>query len=216
MITRGGLGFALFEAKDLRMFRKIQYFGKEIAISVPKGDHIFEFLVEAEDQIGIFERIVEVFSCHQANIISVSASLEEDEQKFAINLFADFSKANCTVDNLLEELKRLRFVTKAYSADMRGKMFDRFLFPIRMMKGSRVLLMQVEPLLSIERHLVESLGSAGSAIMFEEGKSYAQEVFNQYVSAFSDASWEAFLENVKDGLRVTVGDLRFQWILRRF
>jgi len=71
------------------------------------------------------------------------------------------------------------------------------------MNEDRVLLMRVGPLLNIEKHLVNKMGSAGAAIMYEEGKSYAGEAFKQYRSALPNASIEDLLENIKDGLRVT-------------
>jgi hypothetical protein len=185
------------------MTKEREYFEKSVAITTPAGDHIFEFLIELRDQVGVFEKIVEVFTKHDAYIRTVSAAPEEGEHKFVTNIFADFSKANCTADALLEELRRLSFVRKAYSADMRGRLFDRFLFPVKIMNEDRVLLMRVGPLLNIEKRLVDQMGSAGAAIMYEEGKSYAGEAFKQYKSALPNASIEDLLENIKDGLRVT-------------
>ncbi len=180
-----------------------EYFEKSIAITAPQGDHIFEFLVEAKDQPGVFERIVKVFAAHDVDVRSVSGAPEEGKQKFVTNLFVDFSAANCTAGDLLEELKRLPFVRKAYYADLKGRMFDRFLFPLQMLGGRRVLLMRVEPLVQIENRLVERFGSAGRTIMYEEGRSYAEVAFLQYREALPRASAEALLENIKDGLRVT-------------
>ena len=144
------------------MTREREYFEKSVVITTPAGDHIFGFLVEARDQVGVFEKIVEVFTKHDVYIRSVSAAPEEGEEKFMTNIFVDFSKANCTVDALLEELRRLSFVSKAYSADMKGRLFDRFLFPVKIMNEDRVLLMRVRPLLNIEKRLVDQMGSAGA------------------------------------------------------
>jgi len=189
--------------QDPNMTKEREYFEKSVAITTPAGDHIFEFLIEAKDQVGIFEKIVQVFTKHDVYIRTVSAAPEERKQKFTTNIFVDFSKANSTADDLLEELRRSPFVKKAYFEDMKERLFDRFLFPVKIMNEDRILLMRVGPLLSVEKHLVDQMGSAGAAIMYELGKSYSGEALKQYRSALPNASTEALLENIKDGLRVT-------------
>jgi hypothetical protein len=192
----------------LESSREREYFAKNIAITKPPGDHIFEFLIEGRDEIGALESILRAFSKHKINIRTISAGPgQQVEGKrgnlFVTSAFCDFSKADCTIELLLGELRNLPFVRNALSADMTGRLFDRFLFPMKIMGEHRVILFRVEPLLNIEKHLVERMGSGGAAMMFEEGRSYAEEVIAQYKKALPDLEAEALLDSIKDGLRAT-------------
>jgi hypothetical protein len=180
------------------------YFEKSLPITRPPGDHIFEFIIEATDRIGVFKMILDVFAKQRVDVRTISASPEDGEKKlFVTSLFADFSKARTSMDGLLEEIRELAIVRRAYAVDMKGRLFDRFLFPLRIMNSSRVLLLRVEPLLNVEKRLVQQMGSAGAAIMYEEGGFYAAEAFKEYRASLPDAETETLLENIKDGLRVT-------------
>ena len=122
---------------------------------------------------------------------------------FIASLFCEFSRADCTVEAFEDELKCLPFVIRAHSADMTGKYFDRFFFPLSIMNNNRIILMRTKPLLRIEKSLVDNLGSGGAALMFQEGRVYAEETINQYRKMMPNLSSDEFLENMKDGLRVT-------------
>jgi hypothetical protein len=63
--------------------------------------------------------------------------------------------------------------------------------------------MRTEPLLEVEKHLVEVLGSAGDTVMFVEGKTYASKTWMHLKNALPNASHEELLQNVMDGLRAT-------------
>lgn len=183
---------------------KARYLTKQLTLDRPKGDNIFEFAIEAEDEVGTFANIVSVFASHRVDIRSVSANQSDGSDIFVSSFFCDFTIANCTVDHIQKELMHLPGVVNVQSANMDGKVWDKFFFPISLMKNkNRVIVMRVEPLLRVERNLIQTMGSAGASIMFQEGRSYANEVFLQYKEILPDASTEQMLETIKDGLRTT-------------
>ena len=181
-----------------------QYFTRYLSITKPRGDHIFEFLIYGIDQPGAFIKIVDIFSRHGVDIKSISASPDQTEGSFFVsNAFCDMSKADCTTDTIISELRSLSFVRKALFADMQGRLFDKFLFPTTIMNKSRVILMRVEALLRIEKSLMDKIGSGGAVMMFNEGKIYGEEALKQYRLALPNASTEVLIENIIDGLRAT-------------
>jgi hypothetical protein len=181
-----------------------EYFTRYLSITKPRGDHIFEFLVYGIDKPGTFIRIVEVYSRHGIDIRSISASPDQgDESFFVSTAFCDMSKADCTTDTVVAELRSLSFVRKVLFADMKGRLFDRFLFPTMIMNKNRVILMRVEALLKIEKFLMDEIGSGGAGMMYNEGKIYGGEVVKQYQLALPNATVEVLVENILDGLRAT-------------
>lgn len=184
-------------------YPEVQYLPKQLPLTRPSGENIFEFAIEA-DEVGAFANIVRIFSNHRVDIKSVSASKAEALDRFVSSLFCDFTIAECTPDQIKEELKHLPGIISIQSANMDGKLWDRFFFPLSLMKNkNRVIIMRVEPLLRVERNLIQTLGSTGASIMFQEGRTYANEVFLQYKEILPNASAEELLDTIKDGLRST-------------
>jgi hypothetical protein len=184
---------------------KTRYFQKVLPITKPNGENIFEFAIVAEDKIGAFEALVDIFSKHRIDIQSISANkLKEanSKTKFVAGLFCEFSYSDATVEQIEFELKSLPSVLEVQSCDMKNWIWDRYFFPTSLAQ-SRIIMMRVEPLLRIERNLIERLGTGGAAIMFHEGEVYAEETFLEYKSMLPDASKERLLHCVIDGLRAT-------------
>jgi predicted amino acid-binding ACT domain protein len=183
---------------------KNRYIPKQLPLTRPSGENIFEFAIEAYDKVGSFANIVRVFSNHNVDIKSVSAGKMEESDHFVSSLFCDFTNGECTVEQIKEELEHLRGIISVQSANMDGKLWDKFFFPLNLMKNkNRVIIMRVEPLLRVERNLIQTMGSAGASIMFQEGQTYANEVFLQYKEILPKVSTKEFLETIKDGLRTT-------------
>jgi hypothetical protein len=174
-------------------------------LTKPKGDHIFEFLIYGRDEPGILVKIVDIFTKHKIDIRSISASPEqlEDRPYFVSNAFCDMSKADCTTESIVIELRKFSFVKRVLYADMKGRLFDRFLFPTLIMNKNRVILMRVEALLRMEKSLRDKMGSVGTVMMFDEGKVYGEEALKQYKLALPGATPEILVENIIDGLRAT-------------
>ena len=86
---------------------------------------------------------------------------------------------------------------------MKGRLFDKFLFPTVIMNKDRVILMRVEALLRMEKSLLDKMGSVGAVMMFNEGKVYGDEALKQYRIALPNATTEILAENIIDGLRAT-------------
>jgi hypothetical protein len=178
------------------------YYPKRVVIAKPQGKNIFEFVVQLDDKVGAYMELVSSISTHNADIRSGSLDRLDNSKDFLANFYCDMSKADCDAASLASFIRELHSVRKVDYADMSGKLIDRFLFPTTIFDGVRVLIMRVEPLLNIERELMKKFGSAGAAIMFDEGRAYATETMKQWRSVMPNASPQELLETVKDALRV--------------
>ncbi len=128
---------------------------------------------------------------------------EEKSDCFVTGFFCDLTLADCTAEQLESELKHLQFVIEVHCADMKGWIWDRFFFPTSITNNNRVIIMRVEPLLRIEKNLIESMGSAGAAIMLREGQVFAEVTFLQYKKMLPYADKERLIQSSVDGLRAT-------------
>lgn len=183
--------------------RGSEHYTKFFSLSKPLGEAVFELLIVTRDQVGATSKITGEIARHNIDILSINGANDADIERFVLTIFCDFAKADCKVEQIVGELRKFPFVTKAEYVNAKSRLFDRFHFPIRIMDKHRAILMRVDPLLRVQKHLQEHLGSAGESIMFEEGQSYARETWLQYKKAVPNANHEEILENVKDGLRAT-------------
>ena len=118
---------------------------------------------------------------------------------------ANLAQSDRSAEELRKEIKAMSFVQRVEFASTQKSPFDKFHFPIVVFAGSRALILGMDRVLNMEKSLEQELGSAGSAIMFREGETYAAEVTNGYklVTKGPDFTLQSLLEVVTDGLRAT-------------
>lgn len=180
-----------------------EHYTRFFSLSKPLGEDVFEFLIVTRDQIGATSKITGEIARHNIDILSITGANDVAIERFVLTLFCDLAKADCTAEQVVDEIRKFPFVTKVDYVDAKGRLFDRFHFPIRIMNRYRAILMRADPLLRVEKRLEQVLGSAGATVMFEEGKVYVRETWVHYRKSLPNASLEEILQNAVDGLRAT-------------
>lgn len=178
-----------------------RYFPRNIGVANPPGRDVYEFLVVWDSKADGLSQVLGVFSRHEASVLLSHSQVGEGRDTVVGMFFCELVGPGPPVETLLAAIKKLSFVSIAEYASAQSSLFERFLFPVTVWGRERVIVMRLDPLLNIENRLMRDLGSAGGAIMFREGVSYAVETIHQYKRVLGDASYDTFLENVKDGLR---------------
>jgi predicted amino acid-binding ACT domain protein len=180
------------------------YYTRFLSLSKPLGEDVFELLVVAKDEIGVTSKVTGEIARHKIDILSIDGANDPQLDRFVFTIFCDIAKADCTAEQVVEEIRKLAFVTGIDYLSAKGRLFDRYRFPIKMMNKHRAVLMRADPLLRVEKHLREMLDAAGDTIIFEQGKIYAHEAWGrQFKMALPDASPEETVRNLIDGLRAT-------------
>jgi hypothetical protein len=184
-----------------------------LSLSKPSGDSVHEVFLTWKHEDSAQQKILDLLDRTAINVEMAYSFHDLPSDRFVGIFFCDFSSSKVPLEGLAEELKKLPFVVDAHSADMSGSIFEKFSFPPVIMNKHRVMIMRAEPLLRVERRLRERLGTAGTVMLYEEGKIYAKDVIRHYMEFIPNASKEALLENLKDGLRATgFGIFRFDRI----
>jgi hypothetical protein len=184
---------------------KAKYIPRNLAVSIWPNEKVYEFLVVWKRELRSLGAIVEVFARHDAEILMAHCQLDPGTGTLSGTYYCDLAQADRSAEELRKEIRAMSFVQRVEFASTEKSPFDKFHFPIVVFSGSRALILGMDRLLNMEKRLGEDLGSAGSAIMFREGESYAAEVMKGYklVTDAPDFSLESLLEVAKDGLRAT-------------
>jgi hypothetical protein len=180
-----------------------KYYPDHLAFTRPSGDMLHEFLVVWKKQEDSLVTLFKLLHDSGADILLAHTTRDGEQDSNITSLFLDFTKASFSPAALKDEIAKLPNVTEVDFVNMNGSIFDKFYFPPTIFNNSRVLVMRLSPLLKIERRLRERLGTAGTIIMFEEGKSYAKEVLFEYKASLQTEDKQLILSNVVDGLRAT-------------
>jgi len=163
----------------------------------------YELLIVASSEAGSTLEIISTFSKFNIELNKAYVYYYPEHNRRVFGAFCDFSNAKIKIDLFSKELKKLPSVVRVEYNSSKDRMFDTFFFPLTLMDKHRVILMRVDPLLNMEKSLIDRMGSAGSAIMFDEGVRYAMGTVGQYKGALSGESAEILLRNVRDGLIAT-------------
>jgi len=163
----------------------------------------YEFLIVAKNEAGSTLEIISTFSKFDIELSKAYVYNYREPNRRVFGAFCDFSKAKIEIVPFSEELKKLPSVVRVEFDSSKNRMFDRFFFPIMLMDKHRAVLMRVDSLLNMEKNLTERMGSAGSAIMFDEGVSYAEQTVGHYREILPSQGIEVVLRNITDGLIAT-------------
>ncbi len=176
---------------------------RNIGISVPSGEGIYEIVVVGKDRIGVLRDLAEIIASHGISLVETGMYQAFDHGEFVFAGYGDFRTAKCNPQELKSELKKLSFVIEVQVDLPASKTFDRHLFPIVISGGERVIVLRMESFLKVEKRLEEAMGSGGGTIMYEVGRDYGLEVVNRYKELYLHENEAKLLEILRSGARAT-------------
>ncbi len=191
-----------FQGKKRRRERNL-YYPNNLPLATPPGENIFEFLIVSKDEIGVVANITTIFANHRVNIQDFKSIFDPNSGTYVCILYADFSQADCIVEEALNQIKSLHFVRNIEAQKTEGRLFDSFLFPLLIRNKIRVLALRMDGLLKTERRLIQKMGSAGSSIIFEVGRNYGTDVMLAMQTDLGSSDKTSLLTNFELGLRAT-------------
>ncbi len=187
-----------------------EYYPRNIGLAKLGTSSTFAFLVTGKDEKGAQTTVLNAFFAHGAKIIFQTGYLDENYSEFTLCLSCDFKEADVSPDNLVIELRKFKFVVTAVCSTMKGRFFDRYLFPLTMMDSHRVV--------ALDSDFVAELGNRlrrdeeGKSALYELSRSYALDVVKR-IRAISGkkASSASIQENSVAYMRACgVGTFRLQ------
>jgi predicted amino acid-binding ACT domain protein len=180
-----------------------------------RADKWYELLVTGSDGVGALSKLTGVFARHEVNLGPSGEYYTGPSGEFAWTTFANFSNSQSPIERVVKELQKFEFVARVDSVKVQEIAIERFLFPVMITEKFRGLILNLEPLLGVERRLLETFGSAGAALMFEEGRQYAIESLRQLREVQPGSEPHDFLDFVISWLRTTGWGV-FEFDTRRF
>ena len=168
-----------------------------------KSGKVYELIALGRDEVGTLSKLNGILNAHNLRTSTAGGYAIPEPGKFVWSGFADYSESGFNVEETLQEIRRLSFVTHAEASKITDVVFDRFLFPVTILGKQRVIVVRAEPFVGVEQRLIAAFGSGGASILFDEGRNYAIESFAQYEKMLPGATPDVLLRNAIAGLRAT-------------
>jgi hypothetical protein len=158
----------------------IQHYYPRIIGLTPQSDRgeehkWVELLVTGRDEVGGLARLATLLAERGVDLTPSGGYYVLTPGTFVWTTFADLKRSKSSAEDVLRDLKRFDFVAKAEAVEVGSVAVDKFLFPVITSGDRRGLVMDLHSLMEMEKRLTQILGSAGSVLMFEQGKAYAKE-----------------------------------------
>ncbi|MGI0084731.1 MAG: hypothetical protein ACREBQ_06580 [Nitrososphaerales archaeon] len=192
----------IFRSEKEKAPEKHQY-ALNIGLTRPAGQGVVEFLVVGRKESYSQNKVIEFLSGHGAELVAHYGYLDAQSGDFILSCCVDVSRVDCTLDELLIRLRKMKFVTKAEKSEMKGQLFSSLLFPIQVLGLHRALLIDVDSIASVDEAMRGDEPRKISKILFDEGRNALLKVYDELKNLERLGSGKSAADATKDYLRAS-------------
>ena len=153
------------------------YFPRRLALVVPQGEAVFEFVITGHDRVGMLKEVMTVFSKYYVTLTSLDVDLVASGD-FVMVSYADFRNATATAKRIQNEISKIRSVKKVVQGRASDILFERFMYPITAGGSERAIILPVSAIINYEKAMLQRGGTEGELILIEAGKPVGRGVSN--------------------------------------
>jgi hypothetical protein len=131
---------------------------------------VTEFVIVGKDQLQALTALLGVLREHNVGLLGLESQSMPATKHFVITTFADMRNSDCGLEEMLETLRRVLAVDSVKGADLEGSAYDRYLFPVVALDGSRLITSPVQNIVEVEGYFSTLSYDAGNLLMFATGR----------------------------------------------
>src|SRR5487761_981012 len=180
-----------------------QHYALNIGLTSPAGRNVVEFLVVGKKEVYSQNKVIEFLYGHGAELVSHYGYVDTDSKEFILSCCVDATNVDCTLDELLIRLRKLKFVTKAERNAMEGQLFTSFLFPIQVLGLHRAVSIDVDSMAGIDNALREDEPRKIAKTLFDEGRNASLRVYDELKKLERFGNGKNAFDATKDYLRAS-------------
>lgn len=192
----------IFRSEKQKPPEKQQY-ALNIGLTSPAGRNVVEFLVVGKKEVYSQNKVIELLYGHGAELVSHYGYLDADSKEFILSCCVDATNVDCTLDELLIRLRKLKFVTKAERNAMEGQLFTSFLFPIQVLGLHRAVSIDVDSIAGIDNALRADEPRKIAKPLFDEGRNASLRVYDELKKLERFGNGKNAFDATKDYLRAS-------------
>lgn len=162
-----------------------------------------EVFLRVESQASILGKISNLMGERNVDILGIHGQVSEDKGSADLIFYVEMKDAKATIEEVVAALRAREFVLEARSWPMKRLYFERATFSLTSGGHYRVLTVGAASWVSLLKAVVRKYGSAGRAILHEEGVAAGEEMVERIRRRLPEADQDTMLENLKGLIRAS-------------
>lgn len=144
---------------------------KSLGISSPAGRDPYEIYLKVKSRPSILGKVSDVMKQRNIDILSANAHVSDDKQTAYIMLFVEMADSTAGIDEVVKTLREQDYVIEAVSESRKDMYYEGVMFPLTSGGHYRVFTLGATGWVALNKALLQTYGSGGEAILFNEGRS---------------------------------------------
>ncbi len=169
---------------------------RSIGAAAPRGNDVYEFYVRARSHPSVLGSISGVFGRRNVDILGCHSTVSDDRSIGEIIFYVELAHATVRAEEMLEELQKEVDVLEAKMAPKNRRYLEEMSFPPTVDGKYRAIIFPTDWWVSLAEMMCERYGSAGSALLHEEGLSAGKSIVDRFRDRVPDSDRPLFRENL--------------------
>jgi len=131
---------------------------------------VTELVIVGKDQLEALTRLLDAFRQHKVALLGLESQGMPETKLFVITAFTDLQSADCSLEYLLAKLREFPVVDSAKGAELGGSAYERFLFPVVALDGSRLVVSTAENIAEVGKYFSTLKQEDGNLVIFATGR----------------------------------------------
>jgi hypothetical protein len=131
---------------------------------------VTELVIVGRGQLEALTELLDAFRKYKVELLGLESQSLPDTKLFVITAFTDMRSASCSLEYMLGMLRSLLGVDSAKGGELGGSAYERFLFPVVALDGSRLVVFTAENIAEVGRYFSTLKREDGNLVIFATGR----------------------------------------------
>jgi len=178
-----------------------EYLPRILGSGLSADRDVTELVIVGLDQIEALSRMLDLFRDHKVELFGLESQSLPDTKHFVITAYAGLRSSDCSLETLLGLIRDLLSVQSAKGSELKGSRYEKFLFPIVALDGSRLVITKTETLTEVESHFSKLSEEKGCLVLFATGRQSGLALIRELRRFHQSQTQRDMLVSAEDELR---------------
>jgi hypothetical protein len=180
-----------------------EYLPRILGTKQPHARRVTELVVVGKDHVEALEMMLGLFREHKIELYGLESPSMPETKLFIISANVGLESSDCSVEALVALLRNLLSVQSADGTEMGISRYNRFLFPVVALDGTRVVITSAENLTDVEAAFSKLPEDSGNLVLFATGRQSGLALTRSLRRSLPGTSQQAMLIAAEDELRTS-------------
>jgi|GEM_PF-5953321 hypothetical protein len=180
-----------------------EYLPRILGTKQASARKVIELVVVGKDHVEALAMMLVMFRDHKVDLLGLASQSMPETKLFVISAYVCLESSDCSVETLLGLLRNLLAVQSADGTEMGISRYNRFLFPVVALDGTRLVITSTENLTDVETAFSKLPEDTGNLVLFATGRQSGLALTRALRRSNPGTSQQAMLMAAEDELRTS-------------